>query len=143
LTARENIELPLRLAGLPADTEWLDRGARRAGIRDRLSHRPDQLSGGQQQRVALCRALITKPDLICADEPTGALDSGSSRRVMAMLREAVDDFGQTLVVVTHDPLAASYADRVLFLVDGEIADTLDAPTSRNVAERMADLAGVS
>ncbi|WP_328806989.1 ABC transporter ATP-binding protein [Nocardiopsis coralli] len=143
LTARENIELPLRLAGRPVDTARLDRIARRAGIHDRLSHRPDQLSGGQQQRVALCRALITAPDLVCADEPTGALDSGSSRQVMDLLREAVDDFGQTLVLVTHDPLAASYADRVLFLVDGSIAGTMDAPTSRNVAERMAVLAGAS
>lgn len=141
LTARENIELPLLLAGRPVDAALLDRIAGLAGIHDRLSHHPDQLSGGQQQRVALCRALIIGPDLICADEPTGALDSGSSRQVMDLLREAVDDFGQTLVLVTHDPLAASYADRVLFLVDGSIADTIDAPTPRNVAERMAVLAG--
>lgn len=141
LTARENIELPLRLAGSSVDTGWLDRITRRAGIQDRLSHRPDQLSGGQQQRVALCRALINRPDLVCGDEPTGALDSESSNQVMALLREAVDEYGQTLILVTHDPLAASYADRVLFLVDGAIADTMAAPTSRKVAEHMTVLAG--
>lgn len=141
LTARENITLPLRLAGRGVDEAWLEQITRRAGIRDRLSHGPDELSGGQQQRVALCRALINRPDLICGDEPTGALDSGSSRRVMALLREAVDEFGQTLVLVTHDPLAASYADRVLFLVDGAVADTMASPTPRKVAEHMTVLAG--
>ncbi len=141
LTARENITLPLRLAGHAGDETWLEQITRRAGIQDRLSHRPDELSGGQQQRVALCRALINRPDLVCGDEPTGALDSESSRQVMTLLREAVDEFGQTLVLVTHDPLAASYADQVLFLVDGTIADTMDSPTSRKVAEHMTVLVG--
>src|SRR5699024_11007475 len=119
----------------------LEQITRRAGIQDRLFHRPDELSGGQQQRVALCRALINRPDLVCGDEPTGALDSESSRQVMTLLREAVDEFGQTLVLVTHDPLAASYADQVLFLVDGAIADTMASPTSRKVAEHMTVLVG--
>ena len=141
LTARENITLPLRLAGRTGDDAWLEQITRRAGIQDRLFHRPDELSGGQQQRVALCRALINRPDLVCGDEPTGALDSESSRQIMTLLREAVDEFGQTLILVTHDPSAASHADQVLFLVDGSIADTMVAPTSRKVAEHMTELVG--
>ena len=141
LSSEENITLPLRLAGRSADGEWLEQITRRAGIDDRLAHRPDELSGGQQQRVALCRALVNRPGLVCGDEPTGALDSESSRQVMNLLREAVDEFGQTLMLVTHDPLAAGYADEVLFLVDGRIADTMEAPTSQRVAERMTSLAG--
>ncbi|GAB3714414.1 ABC transporter ATP-binding protein [Nocardiopsis nanhaiensis] len=141
LTARENITLPLRLAGRGVDGDWLEEITGRAGIADRLSHRPDELSGGQQQRVALCRALVNRPSLLCGDEPTGALDSESSRQVMTLLREAVDGFGQTLVLVTHDPLAAGYADRVLFLVDGRLADTMEDPTSQKVAERMTSQGG--
>lgn len=141
LTARENITLPLRLAGHQVDEEWLAELTERAGIADRLDHLPDQLSGGQQQRVALCRALINRPRLLCADEPTGALDSESSRRVMNLFREAVDEYDQTLVLVTHDPVAASYADRVIFLVDGRITDSIQRPTAQKVAETITALAG--
>lgn len=141
LTAEENILLPLRLARRSVDRAWMRDITERAGIADRLHHLPGELSGGQQQRVAVCRALITRPSLVCADEPTGALDSESGGRVMELLRESVDVFGRTLVVVTHDPLAAAYADEVLFLVDGRITDTLRDPTARGVAETMAALAG--
>lgn len=141
LTARENITLPLRLAGRRTDEEWFAQITVRAGIADRLDHLPDQLSGGQQQRVALCRALITRPALVCGDEPTGALDGESGRQVMALLREAVDSGGNTLVVVTHDPVVAAYADQVIFLVDGRIVDTVDSPTGQTVAERITSLAG--
>lgn len=134
LTARENITLPLRLARRRVDTEWLAEITDRAGIAARLDHLPDQLSGGQQQRVALCRALINRPRLLCGDEPTGALDSESGRQVMRLLREAVDRYHQTLVLVTHDPTVAAYADRVIFLVDGRIADTIERPTAAAVAE---------
>ena len=141
LTGRENVTLPLRLARRHADQDWLAEITRRAGIADRLDHRPDQLSGGQQQRVALCRALITRPRLLCGDEPTGALDSESGRQVMGLLRQAVDEYGQTLVLATHDPVVAAYADRVIFLVDGRIADTVEAPTARGVAETITSLVG--
>lgn len=141
LTARENITLPFRLAGRKVDDEWLAAITERAGIANRLDHRPDELSGGQQQRVAVCRALITRPHLLCGDEPTGALDSESSRQVMTLLREAVDLFKQTLVLVTHDPIAAAYADEVLFLVDGRIADTMQEPTAQKVAEAITVMAG--
>lgn len=136
LTARENITLPVRLARGQIDREWMDQITERAGIADRLDHLPEQLSGGQQQRVALCRALITRPALVCADEPTGALDSASSRQVMQLMREIVDDFGQTLVLVTHDPAAATYADEVLVLVDGRITTVLQAPTRQTIADTL-------
>ena len=141
LTALENILLPLRLARRRVDPGRLRELTGRAGIADRLDHLPDQLSGGQQQRVALCRALINRPRLLCGDEPTGALDSESSRGVMRLLRESVDAYGQTLVLVTHDPIVASYADEVIFLVDGRITDRQAAPTARGVAEAITALVG--
>ena len=141
LTAHENITLPLRLAGKPLDREWFDQICTRAGITDRLDHLPRQLSGGQQQRVALCRALVNKPRLLCADEPTGALDSESSRQIMSLLREAVDEFGSTLVLVTHDPIAAAYSDQVLFLVDGRITDRVEQPNAQKIGETMTTLVG--
>ncbi|NYD99113.1 putative ABC transport system ATP-binding protein [Kineosphaera limosa] len=139
LTAAENITLPLRLARRAPEQEWFAQLTRRAGIEDRLDHRPDQLSGGQQQRVALCRALLTRPGLLCGDEPTGNLDRESGRQVMALLREAVDDFGQTLVLVTHDPIVAAYADEVIFLLDGSITHTATSPTAESVARTMTTL----
>lgn len=139
LTARENITLPLRLARRPVDEQWFDEVTRRAGIADRLDHRPEELSGGQQQRVALCRALITRPVLLCADEPTGALDSRSGRDVLTLMRQAVDDHRQALVLVTHDPAAAAYADQIVVLVDGRIATVLPASSPLVIAETMAEL----
>jgi putative ABC transport system ATP-binding protein len=141
LTAAENIMLPLRLAGRATDQDWMNEIVRRAGIANRLDHRPHELSGGQQQRVAICRALITKPQVLCADEPTGALDKASSRAVLSVLRDAVNDLGQTMIMVTHDPVAAAYADQVLFLVDGEIIDVMDAPTPEQVVGSLTRLAG--
>ncbi len=141
LTARENITLPLRLSRRRPDEPWLAELTDRAGITDRLAHLPEQLSGGQQQRVALCRALVNRPRLLCADEPTGALDTESGRQVMTLLREAVDHDGQTLLLVTHDPNAASYADEVIFLVDGRVIDRLPRPTAQTVARAMTELAG--
>ena len=141
LTARESIVLPLRLSRRRPDDQRLAELTDRAGITDRLAHLPEQLSGGQQQRVALCRALVNRPRLLCADEPTGALDTESGRQVMGLLREAVDHDGQTLLLVTHDPNAASYADEVIFLVDGRIVDRLPRPTPQAVARAMTELAG--
>ncbi|MFI7448709.1 ABC transporter ATP-binding protein [Nonomuraea sp. NPDC049714] len=141
LTAAENITLPLRLARRSADQAWMNELAERAGIADRLGHRPHELSGGQQQRVAICRALITRPQVLCADEPTGALDKAASRAVLSVLREAVDDLGQTVIMVTHDPIAAATADQVLFLVDGRITDVMDAPSPERVAATVTRLAG--
>ena len=141
LTARENIDLPLRLARQRPDEAWLRAITHRAGIDDRLTHYPHELSGGQQQRVALCRALLARPQLLCCDEPTGALDSESSRQVMGLLRQVVDRDGQTLVLVTHDPVAAAYADRVIFLVDGRIVDTVEQPTAEAVAATLTSLVG--
>jgi putative ABC transport system ATP-binding protein len=120
LDARENIELPLRIGDVSPERGWLDTLIDAVGLRDRLGHRPSELSGGQQQRVAVARALVSRPAVIFADEPTGNLDSTSSREVLALLRRAVDDFGQTIVMVTHDPAAAAVADRLLFLADGSI-----------------------
>ncbi|WP_026119032.1 ABC transporter ATP-binding protein [Nocardiopsis ganjiahuensis] len=137
LSVQDNITMPLRLGGVPVDHEWADRVVRQVGIHDRLDHRPNELSGGQQQRVALARALITRPDLVLADEPTGALDSHTSTQVMELLRSTVHSMGQTVLMVTHDPVAASYAQTVLFLADGLIADSLDAPTPETVAARMS------
>ncbi|HEY0937382.1 MAG TPA: ABC transporter ATP-binding protein, partial [Trebonia sp.] len=139
LTAAENIALPVDLAGGTADQEWLSHLAEQLGIADRLSHRPDQLSGGQQQRVACARALAGRPELIFADEPTGNLDSRSSAGVLAFLRHSVRELGQSIVMVTHDPHAAGYADRVVFLADGALAGELADPTADSVLERMRTL----
>jgi putative ABC transport system ATP-binding protein len=136
LTAIENIELPLRLAGRSADAAWRDRVVDTVGLRDRLSHRPTELSGGQQQRVAVARALVGQPDVIFADEPTGNLDSRSSTEVLGLLRWAVREQGQSVVMVTHDPGAASYADSVLFLADGRLVDRMDTPSAEQVLDRM-------
>ena len=139
LTVTQNITLPLRLAGKRADGARLAEVVKRVGLTDRTSHRPGQLSGGQQQRVAIARALIADPEVIFADEPTGALDTMTAREVLVLLRETVDALGQTIVMVTHDPVAAAYADTVLFLADGRIADSMSAPTAASVAERMIRL----
>ncbi|MEU0933496.1 MULTISPECIES: ABC transporter ATP-binding protein [unclassified Embleya] len=136
LTALENITLPMDIAGVRPDPAWLDNVIDTVGLRDRLKHRPSELSGGQQQRVACARALASKPEIIFADEPTGNLDSRSGAEVLGFLRASVRDSGQTIVMVTHDPNAASYADRVLFLADGRIVDEMLAPTSDLVLERM-------
>jgi putative ABC transport system ATP-binding protein len=136
LTALENITLPMDIAGRKADRAWLDEVIDTVGLRPRLAHRPAELSGGQQQRVACARALASRPDIIFADEPTGNLDSRSGAEVLSFLRRSVREMGQTVVMVTHDPAAASYADRVLFLADGRIVDELAAPTADRVLERM-------
>jgi putative ABC transport system ATP-binding protein len=136
LTALENITLPLDIAGRKADPAWLDTVIDTVGLRDRLTHRPSELSGGQQQRVACARALASRPTIVFADEPTGNLDSRSGAEVLGFLRRSVDEFGQTIVMVTHDPGAASYADRVLFLADGRIVDEMLDPTAARVLERM-------
>jgi putative ABC transport system ATP-binding protein len=139
LTALENITLPLSLAGRKPEQEWLDAVIGKLSLGDRLSHKPTQLSGGQQQRVAVARALITKPEIIFADEPTGNLDSRSGAAVLESLRGAVADLGQTVVMVTHDPNAASYAQRVVFLADGRVVDDINNPTAKRVLDRMKDL----
>jgi putative ABC transport system ATP-binding protein len=139
LTAEENILLPLRLSGRKPDKAWVDTVVGRFGLADRLTHRPSELSGGQQQRVAVARALLSRPEVIFADEPTGNLDSRSGDEVLRMLREAVDDLDQTVVMVTHDPRAASIADRVVFLSDGRISNELDHPAMATVLERMKAL----
>ncbi|KAA0924408.1 ABC transporter ATP-binding protein [Rhodococcus sp. ANT_H53B] len=139
LTALENITLPLDIAGRTPDKEWLDTVVDRLGLRDRLDHRPSELSGGQQQRVACARALAGRPDIVFGDEPTGNLDSRSSGEVLSILRTAADEFDQTVVIVTHDPRAASYADRVVFLADGAVIDQLNSPTADAVLERMKKL----
>ena len=139
LTALENITLPLDLAGRKPDQEWLTTVIDAIGLSDRLSHKPAELSGGQQQRVACARALVSRPDVVFADEPTGNLDSSSSREVLALLRRAVDEWGQTIVMVTHDPSAASYADRVLFLADGTLQSELLDPTAESVLDTMKKL----
>jgi putative ABC transport system ATP-binding protein len=136
LTAKENIELPLALAGNRAESQWLEEVVRTVGLESRLTHRPSELSGGQQQRVAVARALASKPDVIFADEPTGNLDSRSGAEILTFIQDAVRTFGQTVIMVTHDPLAASYADSVLFLADGRIVDSLDAPTPSTVLDRI-------
>jgi putative ABC transport system ATP-binding protein len=136
LTAAENITLPLDIAGRDVDKEWFDRIVDTVGLRDRLNHRPNQLSGGQQQRVACARALVSRPSIVFADEPTGNLDSRSSIEVLNFLRKSVDEFGQSIVIVTHDPSSASYSDRVLFLADGRIVDEMARPTADMVLERM-------
>jgi putative ABC transport system ATP-binding protein len=136
LTALENITLPLDIAGRRPDQAWLDSVIDAVALRPRLGHRPSELSGGQQQRVACARALASRPDIIFADEPTGNLDSRSGASVLSFLRTSVREMGQTVVMVTHDPAAASYADRVLFLADGRIVDEMTAPTAARVLERM-------
>ncbi|MCW2950379.1 MAG: bceA [Thermoleophilia bacterium] len=139
LTARENIELPLRLDGATVDQGWFDEVVARLHIADRLGHTPNELSGGQIQRVAVARALVARPAVIFADEPTGNLDTVSGAEVLQLLRTAVDEFKQTIVMVTHDPSAAAIADRVLFLVDGSIVRTLDHPTTDAIFSAMRDL----
>jgi putative ABC transport system ATP-binding protein len=141
LDAEENITLPLDLAGRKPDTGWLSRIIDTTRLRDRLSHRPSELSGGQQQRVAAARALASRPEIVFADEPTGNLDSKASAELLAFMRKAVDEFGQTIVMVTHDPTAASYANSVIFLQDGCVVDHMDAPTADRVLDRMKSLGG--
>jgi putative ABC transport system ATP-binding protein len=136
LTALENITLPTTLAGRKPDAAWLDDVVDTVGLRNRLRHRPSELSGGQQQRVAVARALASQPAIIFADEPTGNLDSRTGGEILAFMREAVRNLGQTIVMVTHDPVAASYADRVMFLADGRIVDEMAAPTADRVLDRM-------
>ncbi|WP_051063405.1 ABC transporter ATP-binding protein [Ilumatobacter nonamiensis] len=136
LSARENITLPMDLAGTKPDGEWLDTVIQTVGLTDRLSHRPSELSGGQQQRVAVARALANQPELIFADEPTGNLDSTTGTEILGFMRYAVDRFAQTVVMVTHDPVAAAYADTVLFLADGRIVDSMAAPSADRVLDRM-------
>jgi putative ABC transport system ATP-binding protein len=136
LTAEENITLPLALAGRKGDQEWIRSVIGTLGLLDRMRHRPSELSGGQQQRVAVARALASKPTIIFADEPTGNLDSKSGSDVLTFMQQAVADFGQTIVMVTHDPVAASHADRVVFLADGRIVDEMHDPTAERVLDRM-------
>lgn len=136
LTALENITLPMDIAGRRPEREWLDAVIDTVGLRPRLKHRPAELSGGQQQRVACARALAARPEIIFADEPTGNLDSRSGAEVLGFLRDSVARMGQTIVMVTHDPSAAAYADQVLFLSDGQIVDTMAGPTAERVLERM-------
>jgi putative ABC transport system ATP-binding protein len=143
LTAWENITLPLDLAGREPDRDLSSTIIDAVGLADRLHHRPSQLSGGQQQRVACARALITRPDVVFADEPTGALDSVASTQLLALLRTSVDELGQTVVMVTHEPAAAAYADRVLFLADGRLVGELTAPTADRVLDRMKSLERVT
>jgi putative ABC transport system ATP-binding protein len=139
LTAAQNVELPLRLAGRKADATAVRAALDAVGLADRARHRPSELSGGQQQRVAIARAVIASPQVLFADEPTGALDTSTSRGVLQLLSGLVTDRGQTVIMVTHDPMAAAYAGRVIFLADGRIADTLDRPTAAAVAARMTRL----
>jgi putative ABC transport system ATP-binding protein len=139
LNALENITLPMALAGRKPEQAWLDHVVDIVGLRDRLSFRPNQLSGGQQQRVAVARALVSRPDVIFADEPTGNLDSRAGSEILEFMRQAVDDLGQTIVMVTHDPNAAGYADRVVFLADGRTVDELLGPTAETVLDRMKRL----
>jgi putative ABC transport system ATP-binding protein len=145
LTALENITLPLDIAGRKADQAWLDTVVDTIGLRDRLKHRPSELSGGQQQRVACARALVSRPEIIFADEPTGNLDSRSGAEVLSFLRNSVREMGQTVVMVTHDPVAAAYADLVVFLADGRVVDQIPEPTAEKVLERMKgfELPGVT
>jgi putative ABC transport system ATP-binding protein len=139
LNVEQNITLPLRLAGQSADQAWLRSVVEQVGLTDRLTHLPSELSGGQQQRVAIARALVTRPEVMFADEPTGALDTRTGRQVLMLLRTIVDHFKQTVLMVTHDPVAASFADRVVFLADGRFADSLERPNPAAVAERMTRL----
>ncbi len=142
LTAEENILLPLAIARRKPDAEWYDTVIDTVRLRDRLDHRPNQLSGGQQQRVAMARALASRPEIVFADEPTGNLDSRSGAEVLTLLRSSVDDHHQTIVMVTHDPVAAAYTDRVVFLADGRIVDELRAPDREQVLGKMQELAAL-
>ncbi|WP_456568900.1 ABC transporter ATP-binding protein [Blastococcus sp. SYSU DS0539] len=139
LDARDNIALPMQLAGQRPDKAWLDSVIARLGLRERLGHRPHELSGGQQQRVAIARALLPRPDVVFADEPTGNLDSRSGAEVLGLLRSSVKETGQTVVMVTHDPVAAAYADRVVLLADGRLAGDIDAPTAESVLDALRGL----
>jgi putative ABC transport system ATP-binding protein len=141
LTVAENVALPQALAGRKPDRGWLDAVVSTVGLGDRLRHRPSELSGGQQQRAAVARALVGRPALVFADEPTGNLDSRSGGEILGFMRRAVDELGQTIVMVTHDPVAASYADTVLFLADGRIVDAMEAPTAARVLDRMKAFGG--
>jgi putative ABC transport system ATP-binding protein len=141
LTAAENITLPLDIAGEEPERAWFDRVVDTVGIRDRLSHRPAELSGGQQQRVASARALVSRPEIVFADEPTGNLDSKSGQGILTFLRSAVKDHGQTIVMVTHDASAASFADRIVFLGDGKVVDEMLDPTTERVLDRLKSLEG--
>jgi putative ABC transport system ATP-binding protein len=136
LTAEENITLPLRIGGRRPDREWLETLIDAVGLGDRRTHRPAEMSGGQQQRVAVARALVTRPAVVFGDEPTGNLDSASSREILQLLRRAVDDFGQTIVMVTHDPSAATVADRVVFLADGRVAGIEEQPTIDDILDHL-------
>jgi putative ABC transport system ATP-binding protein len=139
LTVAQNIALPLRLDGRRLTRSAIREVAKRVGLENRLGHRPSELSGGQQQRVAIARALVSRPEVVFADEPTGALDRQTGREVLALLREVVDEDGHTVVMVTHDPAAAAHADRVVLLADGGVAGTVDAPSADEVAEQLAHL----
>jgi putative ABC transport system ATP-binding protein len=139
MTALENILLPMRIAGRKPDDHWVASIVETVGLTDRLRHRPSELSGGQQQRVAAARALASRPQIVFADEPTGALDSKSGAELLAFLRTAVSELGQTVVMVTHDPSAASHADRVIFLADGQIVDEMHSPTADQVLDYMKRL----
>jgi putative ABC transport system ATP-binding protein len=141
LTARENILLPLSIAGRKPDQQWYDAVVSTVGLEDRLSHKPNELSGGQQQRVAIARALVSRPRIVFADEPTGNLDSRSGKEVLELLRRSVDEHDQTVVMVTHDPVAAGYTDRVVFLADGRVEGELRDPTREQVLETMARMSG--
>ena len=139
LNALENLRLPLDIAGRDPDGDWMDQVIAALNLTDRLTHRPSELSGGQQQRVAAARALVSRPDIVFADEPTGQLDSRSSSELLTFMRRAADEFGQTIVMVTHEPSAARRADRVLFLADGRIVDQMDTPTAESILDRMKTL----
>ena len=139
LDALENLRLPLDIAGRDPEREWMDQVVDALNLRDRLTHRPSELSGGQQQRVAAARALVSRPDIVFADEPTGQLDSRSSAELLDFMRRAADEFGQTIVMVTHEPSAASRADRVLFLADGRIVDQMEEPNPDSILDRMKTL----
>ncbi|HSE69650.1 MAG TPA: ABC transporter ATP-binding protein [Nocardioidaceae bacterium] len=139
LTAQENIELPLSIAGRSPDPEWFDTVISTVELGDRLDHRPNELSGGQQQRVAAARALMSRPEIVFADEPTGNLDSTSGAEVLGLLRRSVDEYGQTIVMVTHDPVAAAWTDRVVFLADGRVVDELRSPDRESVLAVMGKL----
>jgi putative ABC transport system ATP-binding protein len=139
LTARENIVLPMMLGGEDGDEQWIDRVIETVGLTDRKTHRPSELSGGQQQRVAVARALASRPTIVFADEPTGNLDSNSGGEILRFMRSAVDEFGQTIVMVTHDANAAAYADRVVFLADGKIVADMSEPTADKIIDRMKQI----
>jgi putative ABC transport system ATP-binding protein len=141
LTAGENVTLPLDIAGRKPDGPWLETVIQTVGLRDRLQHRPSELSGGQQQRVAAARALVSRPEIVFADEPTGNLDSRSGAELLAFMRKAVQEYGQTIVMVTHDATAAGYADRAIFLNDGKVVDEMAGPTAERVLDHMKSLGG--